>query len=136
MKSAKSLYGIGHRLNQYNPTYRHSNVLLKFGVDIVATLISNIVESFYPQTEIIKFRDDFRNQTIVRVRKKKQYVYQAAYWNLTSLEINRILSIYTSNLLLTFGFDIHGQTKAGVQKPKNSTWPPDIQFESDIAQNQ
>ena len=52
MKSAKSLYGIGHRLNQYTPTYRQSNVLLTFGVDIVATLISNIVESFYPQAEI------------------------------------------------------------------------------------
>ena len=46
------------------------------------------------------------------------YGWQAAILKVKSLKIKRLLSIYTSNMLLKFGFDIQSQTEVGVRKLK------------------
>ena len=50
--------------------------------------------------------------------QKIQYGCQAAILKLTSLKINRLLSIYISAVPLKFGVDILSQTKVRVRKPK------------------
>ena len=78
----------------------------------------------------MKFEIETLKQTWLTLRKpchlqsqeteKKQYGRQAAILKMTSLEINRILPIYISIVLLKFGVDIQSQTKVRVQKPKKS----------------
>ena len=48
--------------------------------------------------------------------QKIQHGHQAAILKVTYLEINRILSIHTSNVLLKFGLDIQKQTE--VKRPE------------------
>ena len=68
--------------------------------------------------------------------RKIQYGRQAAILKVTLLKINRLLSIYTSDVPLNFGLDIQSQTKARVRKPKIPRWLPGGHFESGIAENQ
>ena len=51
--------------------------------------------------------------------KKIQYGCLAAILQLILLNINRLLHIYLSIVLLNFGVDIQSQTKVRVWKPKN-----------------
>ena len=53
-----------------------------------------------------------------------------------SLKNNRLFFIYTCNVLLKFGLDIHRQTEVRVWKLKNQIWLSGSHFESDIAENQ
>ena len=60
----------------------------------------------------------------------------AAILKVTSLDINRLLPIHTSDVALKFGLDIRSQIEVRIRKPKNSRWPPGGHFESDITENQ
>ena len=55
---------------------------------------------------------------------KIQYRRQAAILKVTLLKINRLLSIYTSDVPWKFGLDIQSQTKVRFRKPKDPRWPP------------
>ena len=50
---------------------------------------------------------------------KIQYGHPVAISKVTSLKTNRLLSIYTSNVLLKLGLDIQSQTKVRVRKVKH-----------------
>ena len=54
---------------------------------------------------------------------------------MTSLKINRLLSVHTSYALLKFGIGIESQFKVGVRKPKLASWPSGGHIESDITEN-
>ena len=73
-----------------------------------------------------KLKLEYRNWKI-------HYGSQAAILKVTLLKINRLLPIYTSNLLLKFGL---GYSKLESGNWKNPIWPPGGYFESDIAENQ
>ena len=66
---------------------------------------------------------------------KIQYGHQAAIFKVTLLKINRLISIYTRNLLLLFGLDNQSQTKFRVRKLKNPIWLPGGYFECHISEN-
>ena len=75
---------------------------------------------FFPYTPLICYWSldkTFKAKLKVESRYLKiQYGHQAAILKLTLLKINRLLSIYTSNLLLKFRFDIQSQTKIRICK--------------------
>ena len=54
----------------------------------------------------------------------------------TSLKIDKLLPIYTSNMLMKFGVHIQRPDKVRVWKPYNPIWPPDNHLESEISENQ
>ena len=76
------------------------------------------------------------------VRKPKNLIWPpGGHFEMTSLQINRLLPIYTSIVPLKFGVDIQSQTKVRVtkvrvRKPKNPIWLPGGHFEINIAENQ
>ena len=84
---------------------------------------------------------DILKQTWVTLQKpyylqsrnwKIQYVCWAAILKMTLLKFDRLLTIYTSIVLLKFGVDNQSQTKVRVQKQKTSIWPPGSHFESGV----
>ena len=80
----------------------------------------------------LKFKDKLKLES---GNRKIQYGHQAAILKVTLLKINRLLSIYTSDVPLKFGLHIQSQTKVRVRKQKNPRWPPGGHFESDITEN-
>ena len=135
-----------------------SNMLLKFGLDIqsqtevrvqklknpirlpgyqvVAHGHKRYVYGIWNLNSKANSSNALENMPPTKSRHQKiQYGSQAAILKVTSLKINRLLPVYTSNVLLKFGFDIQSQTQVRVRKPKNSIWLLSGHFESDIAEN-
>ena len=78
-----------------------------------------------------------RNRVTCRVQIPQiQYGRLKAILKVTSLKINRLFPIHTSDAAMKFGLDIQSQTEFRVRKPKNPRWPLGGHFESDITENQ
>ena len=103
-------------------------------------IVQNHKASIYPYTQVMCYWSlDLMGKAKLKLEsgnRKIQHGHQAAILKVTLLKIDRLLSIYTSNVLLKFGLDIQSQTKVRVRKLKIPIWTPGGHFESNISENQ
>ena len=87
-------------------------------------IVHNQLASIYPYTQVMcSWSLDLMLKAELKSGNWKiQYGFQAAILKVTLLKINRLLSIYTSNLQLKFGLDIQSQPEIRIWKLKYPIW--------------